>query len=43
MPNGMSVADKKLVLLIACMTLVQKNEVNKGKTSFSVGGFNGDY
>lgn len=39
----MSVPDKKLVLLIACITLGQENEVNKGETSFSVGGFSGDY
>lgn len=43
MLNSMSVPDKKLVLLIACITLGQENEVNKGETSFSVGGFSGDY
>lgn len=30
MLNSMSVPDKKLVLLIACITLGQENEVNKG-------------
>lgn len=39
----LSLPDKKLVFLTACKTLGQENEVNKGKTSFSVGGFSGDY
>lgn len=34
MLNGISVPDKKLFLLIACVTLGQENEVNKGKLHF---------